>query len=89
MAILPNFFTNKFMIEKYSELYLQIGTNIRRIRKAAKLTQEKLAKKTYRIDASKISDMENGKEDFMFSTLIEISVALEVDVVKLLEKNLD
>jgi hypothetical protein len=25
----------------------------------------------------------------MFSTLIEISVALEVDVVKLLEKNLD
>lgn len=74
------------MIEKYQSIYKRIGGNIKRYRKKGKLTQEQLADKSPKLDRAKISDMENGKEDFMFSTLLEIANGLNVDVEKLIKK---
>lgn len=74
------------MITKYKDTYNIIGVNLRKARRKAKLTQAKLASRTAKLDASKISDMENAKEDFMFSTLLEIANALDIDVADLLRK---
>lgn len=67
------------MIEKYKDIYQRIGVNVKKARKERGYTQEQLAKKK-KLDRSKISDIENGKEDFMFSTLLEIAEGLEKDV---------
>lgn len=74
------------MIEKYENIYKRVGGNIKTFRKKAKLTQEQLADKSPTLDRAKISDMENGKEDFMFSTLLEIANGLNIDVEKLTKK---
>lgn len=71
------------MVNKYLEIYKRIGGNLKKERKKAKLTQGQLAEKTAKLDASKISDIENGKEDFMFSTLLEIANGLGIDIEKL------
>ncbi len=73
------------MINKYLELYKRVGSNLRRERKDAKLTQIQLSKRTTKLDASKISDIENAKEDFMFSTLLELANGLGVDVENLIK----
>ncbi|GGG88327.1 hypothetical protein GCM10007415_22930 [Parapedobacter pyrenivorans] len=74
------------VIEKYEGIYKRIGSNIKKYRNKAKLTQEQLADKSPKLDRAKISDMENGKEDFMFSTLLEVANGLNVDVEKLTKK---
>lgn len=74
------------MVNKYLETYTRIGSNLKKERKKAKLTQGQLAEKTAKLDASKISDIENGKEDFMFSTLLEIANGLGVDIGELIKK---
>ncbi|TDS12342.1 helix-turn-helix domain-containing protein [Sphingobacterium paludis] len=81
MAIKPQYFF--LMNEKYAQIYTRIGRNLKKRRIELGLTQDQLAKKTSKIDRSKISDIENGKEDFMFSTLLELATALEVDVEEL------
>ena len=70
-------------ISKYGDIYKRIGKNIKSCRKKAGLTQQQLADKCPKLDRSKISDMENGKEDFMFSKLLDIADGLDVDVEKL------
>lgn len=75
------------MIDKYSAIYSVIGKNLKRERRKAGLTQLELANKTNKIDRSKISEIENGKADFMFSTLLEITIALKIDIVKLLKRS--
>lgn len=74
------------MINKYLPIYKRIGTNLRRERKIAKLTQEQLAKRTAKLDKSKISDIENANEDYMFSTLLELANALDIDIEKLISE---
>ena len=87
MAILPNIFPQNIdlVINKYLEIYKRIGSNLKKERKKARLTQVQLAEKTTKLDASKISDIENAKEDFMISTLLEIANALDIDVEKLIK----
>lgn len=74
------------MVDKYKEVYLRIGNNVKKIRKDAKLTQVQLAQRTAKLDDSKISDIENAKEDYMFSTLLEVANGLGVDVEELIRK---
>jgi len=69
-------------MEKHQEIYKTIGLNVKAYRKKADLTQQQLADK-FSGDRSKISDIENGKENFMFSTLLDIAEGLNVDVKKL------
>ena len=66
-------------MRKNTDIYKIIGTNLRFFRKKSGLIQQELAEKCA-VDRSKISDMENGKEDFMFSTLLAIADGLNLDV---------
>lgn len=84
MAIKPQIIFT--MEEKHIEIYSRIGKNIRNRRLELKLTQEQLAKKTSKVDRSKISDMENGKEDYMLSTLLELANGLNIDIEELVKK---
>jgi len=69
-------------MEKHEKIFSIVGSNIRTYRKKAKLTQQQLADK-FSGDRTKISLIENGKENFMFSTLLDIAEGLNVDVKKL------
>lgn len=60
--------------------YKKIGQSIKNKRLERGLTQQQLADKILKLDRAKISDMENGKEDFYFSTLIKVCDALETDL---------
>ena len=66
------------MSGKKGEYFKIIGKNIRRYRKLKGLSQQSLATLCEKVDRSKISDIENAKEDFMYSTLIELCIALEL-----------
>lgn len=68
-------------MKKHQKIFNIIGSNVKAYRKRAKLSQQELAAK-FSGDRSKISDIENGKENFMFSTLLDIAEALNVDVKK-------
>ncbi|MDQ1142830.1 helix-turn-helix domain-containing protein [Pedobacter agri] len=75
-------------MDKHQKIFKIIGLNVKEYRKKANLTQQQLADK-FAGDRSKISDIENGKENFMFSTLVDIAEGLNVDLRDLLivEKN--
>jgi len=62
-----------------------VGANIKKLRQEQGLSQQKLADKCDKVDRAKISDIENAKEDFMLSTLIEICEALEVNLAEITE----
>ena len=68
------------MQENFIEVYKKIGNSIRNKRKEKGLTQQQLADKDVKLDRSKISDMENGKEDFHFVTLLKICEALDMNI---------
>ncbi|WP_113651997.1 helix-turn-helix domain-containing protein [Pedobacter namyangjuensis] len=68
-------------MEKHEKIFRLVGSNIKTYRKKAKLTQQELANK-FSGDRTKISLIENGKENFMFSTLLDIAEGLNVDVKK-------
>lgn len=72
------------MEEVFIEMYKNIGKEVRSRRKEKKLTQQQLADKGWKLDRSKISCIENGKEDFYFSTLLKVCEALEMDIRDLL-----
>ncbi|QQU02171.1 helix-turn-helix domain-containing protein [Myroides odoratus] len=69
------------MEDEFKAIYRKIGVNIRKVRKSKKMTQEQVALMAIpKLDRAKISDIENGKEDFSFSTLLRICAVLNIDV---------
>jgi len=68
------------MENNFIKRFENIGQLIRNKRLEKRLTQQQLADRISKIDRAKISDMENGKEDFYFSTLLKICDALETDI---------
>lgn len=81
MAIKPQYFFN--MDDKFLNIYKTIGKNLRDKRKEKNLSQQQLADLAGKIDRSKISDIENGKEDFLFSTILKICTALDINIEQL------
>jgi len=71
------------MDDKFLNIYKTVGKNLRDKRKEKNLSQQQLADLAGKIDRSKISDIENGKEDFLFSTLLKICTALDIDIKQL------
>jgi transcriptional regulator with XRE-family HTH domain len=71
------------MDEKFVTIYKTIGENLRDKRKEKNLSQQQLADLAGKIDRSKISDIENGKEDFLLSTLLKICTALDINIEQL------
>ncbi|MFB9844022.1 helix-turn-helix domain-containing protein [Mucilaginibacter ginsenosidivorans] len=72
------------MKEKHKSIFASIGKNVRRIRKEQKLSQQDLANKCD-VDRAKISTIETAKEDFHFTTLLELADALNVKPKELLD----
>lgn len=68
-------------MEKHRKIFETIGLNVKAYRKKANITQQELADR-FSGDRAKISDIENGKENFMISTLLDIADSLNVDVKK-------
>lgn len=68
------------MENNFIKSFEKIGQLIRNKRLEKRLTQQQLADRIPKTDRAKISDMENGKEDFYFSTLLKICEALETDI---------
>lgn len=73
------------MENNFNKNYKEIGQIIRSKRKEKGLTQQQLADLIPKLDRAKISDMENGKEDFYLSTLIKISDALQTELQVILK----
>ncbi|MHC5362102.1 helix-turn-helix domain-containing protein [Myroides sp. LJL110] len=75
------------MKNNFNDIYKHIGANLKARRKELKLSQEEVGlRATPKIDRAKVSDMENGKEDFYFSTLLRICDVLDIDVSDIVSK---
>lgn len=72
---------------RHSEYFKRIGKNLKRKRLSEGLTQEQLANKIPKMDRSKISDMENGKEDYFFSKLLNVCEALGMTLEEAVKNN--
>ena len=70
-----------------TNLFIKLGARIARERKRKGLTLEKLA---YEIGISKgnLSDIENGKRDPRYSTLIAIAEGLDIPLSHLLRESM-
>ncbi|MBE8719777.1 helix-turn-helix domain-containing protein [Sphingobacterium pedocola] len=73
--------------KKHLEIVLRIGKKLKLRRIELELTQQQVADKIPKMDRAKISDMENGKEDFFFSKLLNVCDALEISVEETLKKD--
>ena len=74
------------MIEKYENYYKKVGKKIKALRKEKGWSQQELATHCDKVDRAKISDMENAKEDFMFSTLLDIENAFGKSIIKIVDE---
>ena len=68
----------------FQELYKRIGFNLLKQRRLKGWTQEQLAEKSG-VSRSRISKMENGKENFNIESLFLIAQSLEIDFIELLK----
>ena len=68
----------------FQEIYIRIGFNLMKQRRLKGWTQEQLAEKSG-VSRSRISKMENGKENFNIESLILIAQSLEIDFIELLK----
>lgn len=84
MAIKPQIFF--IMDERHLEIFSRIGKNLKKRRTELGMTQGQIAEKIPKMDRSKLSDMENGKEDFVFSKLLKVCDALDMTVEDTLKK---
>ncbi|WP_206365158.1 helix-turn-helix domain-containing protein [Sphingobacterium corticibacterium] len=85
MAIKPQ---KKYKMDnRHSEYFKRIGKNLKSKRLSEGLTQEQLANKIPKMDRSKISDMENGKEDYFFSKLLNVCEALGMTLEEAVKNN--
>jgi transcriptional regulator with XRE-family HTH domain len=73
------------MKEKFKLDFKIVGNNIKRFRKLNGWTQHELATHCS-VNREKISRIENGTKDYMYSTLLEVCSALSVDVSEVVAK---
>ena len=66
------------------DIYKRIGFNLLKQRRLKGWTQEQLAERSG-VSRSRISKMENGKENFNIESLILIAQSLEIDFIELLK----
>jgi len=63
----------------------EIGSHLRALRKASRLSQDQLAARCD-LTKSNISNIENGKKDFNFTTFLEYAKGLKMHPKDLLNK---
>jgi transcriptional regulator with XRE-family HTH domain len=67
----------------HGEIYIQVGYRIRQARKAARLTQEKLAKRVS-LTRTSVTNIEKGRQKLLVHTLADLARELDIPVAKLL-----
>lgn len=68
----------------FEDIYKRIGFNLLKQRRLKGWTQEQLSERSG-VSRSRISKMENGKENFNIESLILIAQSLEIDFIELLK----
>ena len=68
----------------FEDIYKRIGFNLLKQRRLKGWTQEQLSERSG-VSRSRISKMENGKENFNIESLFLIAQALEIDFIELLK----
>ena len=68
----------------FEDIYKRIGFNLLKQRRLKGWTQEQLAERSG-VSRSRISKMENGKENFNIESLFLIAQSLEIDYIELLK----
>ena len=68
----------------FEDIYKRIGFNLLKQRRLKGWTQEQLSERSG-VSRSRISKMENGKENFNIESLFLIAQSLEIDFIELLE----
>jgi transcriptional regulator with XRE-family HTH domain len=76
------------MKDKHQKYFDLVGKNLRQLRKNKGLSQQDLAN-LCDVDRAKISTIETAKEDFVFTTLLELADALQVEPKLLLDFEVD
>ena len=67
----------------FEDIYKRIGFNLLKQRRLKGWTQEQLSERSG-VSRSRISKMENGKENFNIESLFLIAQSLEIDFIELL-----
>ena len=68
----------------FEDIYKRIGFNLLKQRRLKGWTQEQLAERSG-VSRSRISKMDNGKENFNIESLFLIAQSLEIDFIELLK----
>ena len=68
----------------FEDIYKRIGFNLLKQRRLKGWTQEQLSERSG-MSRSRISKMENGKENFNIESLFLIAQSLEIDFIELLK----
>ena len=68
----------------FEDIYKRIGFNLLKQRRLKGWTQEQLSERSG-VSRSRISKMENGKENFNIESLFVIAQSLEIDFIELLK----
>ena len=68
----------------FEDIYKRIGFNLLKQRRLKDWTQEQLSERSG-VSRSRISKMENGKENFNIESLFLIAQSLEIDFIELLK----
>ena len=68
----------------FEDIYKRIGFNLLKQRRLKGWTQEQLSERSG-VSRSRISKMENGKENFNVESLFLIAQSLEIDFIELLK----
>lgn len=66
-------------------ILLKFGQHVKTIRIAKNLSQDEVVSNSYRITKGTISDIENGKRNLSFTTLIDLAKGLDVHPKELLD----
>lgn len=74
------------MKNRHKNEMADFGKRIAKIRRAKKLSQEKLAERV-EMSPNSISNIERGKNNVTYSTLIDLAKGLKMDISQLVDEN--
>ena len=74
------------MKNKHENETVIFGKRVAKVRRAKKLSQEKLADRS-NMSSSSISNIERGKNNVTYSTLIDLAKGLKMDISQLVDEN--
>lgn len=77
------------MDKQREEMLKKFGRNIKRVRTESKLSQDEVVLNSDKLIKATISDIENGKRNFSFSTLLDLAKGLGKHPKELLDIDFD